>query len=431
MSYLVCHVQKFKASDIKGMQIHSQRERENSKNKDIERDKSYLNIDLHNISPINYSKKVKEIIKDGYIGERAVRKDAVLMTGTLISSDREFFAKLSRDDQIQFFKDSYDYLKNLYGEKNIVSATIHFDETTPHMHLFSVPLTLEGKLSSKALFTRKSLRDLQSGLPEFLKNRGFNIKRGIENSDARHTKTDVYKRALVVEADKLENKIRNTKIDIEKSKDKLNKTRDVLEISLEVARHNLEAVDDIKAIKTKETFLGANKSIKNNDYERIVNQFNILALKNYDLTRNLKEVSYNCDDLETKNMDLKDIISNLNFKISEFASRENNLRKIIELDFKKEIVKLTEEVTKCEKIIYSLSDEKSLIEKNFDERLVDRVKEETRYFKKENMELRKENSNLKSELKVFYRESNIRTEEQKNEFMKRAMTKLQNRKMER
>lgn len=431
MSYLVCHVQKFKASDIKGMQIHSQRERENSKNKDIERDKSYLNIDLHNINPINYSKKVKEIVKDGYIGERAIRKDAVLMTGTLISSDREFFAKLSRDEQIQFFKDSYDYLKNLYGEKNIVSATIHFDETTPHMHLFSVPLTLEGKLSSKALFTRKSLRDLQSGLPAFLKNRGFNIKRGIENSDVRHTKTDVYKKSLVVEVDKLENKVKNTKIDIEKYKNKLDKTRSVLEMSLEVARNNLDVVDDIKSVKTKETFLGANKSIKNSDYERIINQFNILALKNYDLTRNLKEISYNCDDLENQNMDLKDIISNLNFKISEFASRENDLRRIIELDFKKEIAKLTKEVTEYEKLVYSLSDEKSLIEKNFDERLVDRVKEETRYLKKENMELRKENSNFKSELKVFYRESNIRTEEQKDEFMKRAMIKRRNREKER
>ncbi|MEG2610390.1 MAG: MobV family relaxase [Bacilli bacterium] len=430
MSYLVCHVQKFKASDIKGMQIHSQRERENSKNKDIERDKSYLNIDLHNINPINYSKKVKEIVKDGYIGERAIRKDAVLMTGTLISSDREFFAKLSRDEQIQFFKDSYDYLKNLYGEKNIVSATIHFDETTPHMHLFSVPLTLEGKLSSKALFTRKSLRDLQSGLPAFLKNRGFNIKRGIENSDVRHTKTDVYKKSLVVEVDKLENKVKNTKIDIEKYKNKLDKTRSVLEMSLEVARNNLDVVDDIKSVKTKETFLGANKSIKNSDYERIINQFNILALKNYDLTRNLKEISYNCDDLENQNMDLKDIISNLNFKISEFASRENDLRRIIELDFKKEIAKLTKEVTEYEKLVYSLSDEKSLIEKNFDERLVDRVKEETRYLKKENMELRKENSNFKSELKVFYRESNIRTEEQKDEFMKRAMIKRRNREKE-
>ena len=59
MSYLICHVQKFKANDMKGTQIHNQRESENSKNKDINKDRTILNYDLHNEKHINYNRKVK------------------------------------------------------------------------------------------------------------------------------------------------------------------------------------------------------------------------------------------------------------------------------------------------------------------------------------------------------------------------------------
>ena len=63
MSYLVCHVQKFKSSDIKGMQIHNQRESENSKNKDIDRSKTELNYDLHNNQPLNPSFRISFVIR--------------------------------------------------------------------------------------------------------------------------------------------------------------------------------------------------------------------------------------------------------------------------------------------------------------------------------------------------------------------------------
>ena len=154
MSYLVCHVQKFKSSDVKGMQKHNQRESENSKNKDIDRSKTEFNYDLHNKQHINYNHKVKEILTNGFKGTKAIRKDAVVMTSTLITSDGEFFKKLLPEEQKEFFKQSYEYLKDRYGEKNIVSATIHMDETNPHMHLCSVPLTKEGRLSAKILFDR-------------------------------------------------------------------------------------------------------------------------------------------------------------------------------------------------------------------------------------------------------------------------------------
>lgn len=62
MSYLVCHIQKFKNSDVKRLQIHNQRESDKSKNIDIDKSKSYLNIDLHNIGALIIISKSKILL---------------------------------------------------------------------------------------------------------------------------------------------------------------------------------------------------------------------------------------------------------------------------------------------------------------------------------------------------------------------------------
>ncbi|MFR2068609.1 MobV family relaxase [Clostridium sp.] len=194
MSYFACHVKKFKSNDVRGLQIHNQRESSNSKNNDIDPYRTILNYDLHNKDKINYNQRVKEIIAEGYKGAKAIRKDATVMTSTIVTSDKGFFDKLSLKEQRLFFEESYKFLKECYGEKNIVSAVVHMDETTPHMHLTAVPLTEDGKLSAKTIIDRKFLRHIQKAIPELLKSKGFDIERGVEGSAKGHTDTDEYKK---------------------------------------------------------------------------------------------------------------------------------------------------------------------------------------------------------------------------------------------
>ena len=194
MSYFACHVEKFKSNDVRGIQIHNQRESENSKNKDIDTTRTELNFDLHNTGKINYNKKVKEIIAEGYKGNKALRKDATVLTSTIVTSDKEFFDNMTFEKQKEFFQESYNFLKDLYGEKNIVSAVIHFDESTPHMHLTAVPLTQDGRLSAKNVIDRNTLRHIQKAIPELLNEKGFDIQRGIEGSNKNHEDTNEYKR---------------------------------------------------------------------------------------------------------------------------------------------------------------------------------------------------------------------------------------------
>ena len=60
-------------------------------------------------------------------------------------------------------------------------ANVHLDETTPHMHMGIVPMK-DGKLTSKTVFNRETLKRIQEEFPKHLQEKGFDIERGEENS---------------------------------------------------------------------------------------------------------------------------------------------------------------------------------------------------------------------------------------------------------
>lgn len=195
MSYLVCHFGKYKSGNVFGLQKHNQRENENYSNKDIDKEKIALNYDLINQVNINYSKKIKTIIEANRTSQRAIRKDATVYCECIVSSDSSFFERLTEDKQKKFFEVALDYLKDKIGAEFFVSANVHFDETTPHMHVGFVPI-IENSLSAKKLIDRKFLREVQDQLPSYLKSHGFEIERGIEGSKRKHKDTKELKKEL-------------------------------------------------------------------------------------------------------------------------------------------------------------------------------------------------------------------------------------------
>ncbi|PEO07861.1 MobV family relaxase [Bacillus toyonensis] len=195
MSYAICRMQKFKMRDVKGIQIHNQREKESHTNYDIESERTHLNYDLHNDSHIDYLKTVKDKIEQNVETNRAIRKDAVVMCEFVVTSDREFFDVLDMIDPAQqkvFFKEAYSFLKNRYGEQNIVHAAVHLDEKTPHMHVGMVPVTEENKLSAKQIFNRKELVSLQDDFHAHMVEKGFYLERGV-SSDKKHVEMRKFK----------------------------------------------------------------------------------------------------------------------------------------------------------------------------------------------------------------------------------------------
>src|SRR5699024_4495787 len=94
MSYEYCRMQKMKSAELKGMQLHNQRERESRTNEDIDRERTHENYELQNDENINYNERVKHIIDSQKTGTRKTRKDAVLVNQLLVTSDGDFFKLL-------------------------------------------------------------------------------------------------------------------------------------------------------------------------------------------------------------------------------------------------------------------------------------------------------------------------------------------------
>ncbi len=126
------------------------------------------------------------------------RKDAVVMNSFVVGSDKTFFDKLPKALQYEFFSDCTKFFAERYGKENIISAVVHLDETTPHLHLNLMPVTKDGRLCSKQLFDKPQLQQLQTDFYETVGKR-WGLQRGKEGSQKKHLSTAEYKAKKIIE----------------------------------------------------------------------------------------------------------------------------------------------------------------------------------------------------------------------------------------
>ena len=126
------------------------------------------------------------------------RKDAVVMNSFVLGSDKTFFDKLSKIQRYMFFEDCTKFFTERYGKENIISAVVHLDETTPHMHLNLMPVTSDGRLCSKQLFDKPQLQKLQTDFYESVGKR-WGLQRGKEGSQRKHLSTAEFKAKKIIE----------------------------------------------------------------------------------------------------------------------------------------------------------------------------------------------------------------------------------------
>jgi DNA-directed RNA polymerase subunit K/omega len=123
------------------------------------------------------------------------RKDAVLAVEYVMTASPEWWKQATPEQQQAFFQRSRQWLADKYGEQNIIVATVHRDETSPHLSAFVVPLTKDGRLSAKEFIGNKAQmsRD-QTTFAAAVADLG--LQRGIEGSKARHTRIQAFYEAL-------------------------------------------------------------------------------------------------------------------------------------------------------------------------------------------------------------------------------------------
>lgn len=119
------------------------------------------------------------------------RKDAVLAVEYFLGASPEWWKQASQEQQQQFFDQAQGWLVEKYGVDRIITASIHRDETSPHMTAFVVPLTKDGRLSAKEFIGNKAQMSLdQTTFAERMRDLG--LERGLEGSKARHTTIQQY-----------------------------------------------------------------------------------------------------------------------------------------------------------------------------------------------------------------------------------------------
>lgn len=192
MSMIVARMQKMKTGNLIGIGNHNQRKTQNHSNKEIDPSLSKLNYDLVNQTEY-YKRDIEKFINENKATERAVRKDAVLVNEWVITSDKKFFERLSDEETKRFFISAKDYFAENFGSENIRYATVHLDETTPHMHMGIVPFDKDKKLSAKRIFNREALFTIQEDLPKHLQEKGFEIERGLEGSERKNLTVPEFK----------------------------------------------------------------------------------------------------------------------------------------------------------------------------------------------------------------------------------------------
>lgn len=205
MSYAIIRNEKLTRAQAMGAYKHNERKTRNHSNKNIDSTKTELNYYLKK-NELSYIKEFDKI-KEKYDLKGQIRSNSNIMCEMVFTSDQKFFDKIGYEESKRYFEESYKFIceyKNL-GEQNIISAVVHMDEDTPHMHLLFIPVIhttdKQGNKIDKVCCRdfwkgKNSYRDLQNSYFKHISEKGFKLERGelVEVTNRKHYSVQEYKR---------------------------------------------------------------------------------------------------------------------------------------------------------------------------------------------------------------------------------------------
>ena len=199
MAYAILRFAKHKGGASKALSAHHERTKDSyASNPDIDPSRTAQNF--HLVTPQwSYEQEIRHRIQTA--GCR-VRKDSVKFVDTLVTVSPEF-AKAHEAEMPEYFRRAFDFLKERVGEENIISAVVHMDEKTPHMHLCFVPLTRDKRLSAKEILgNKKSMIRWQDDFYACMAERWPELERGTPavETKRRHLTPQWYKKVTAMDA---------------------------------------------------------------------------------------------------------------------------------------------------------------------------------------------------------------------------------------
>ena len=129
----MAHMMKHTKASCGHMFAHFDRKAENISNENLDRTRTHLNYNLATHQQMDQGEFVRQRCSEVRCQNR---KDVNVMVSWVVTAPKD----LPEAEHKAFFQASYDFLQKRYGRENVVSAYVHMDEVTPHMHFAFVPV---------------------------------------------------------------------------------------------------------------------------------------------------------------------------------------------------------------------------------------------------------------------------------------------------
>ena len=150
--YAILRFAKYKGPEIGHIEAHNERAKEKyASNPDVDTARSHLNFHLVTPERKYRAEAEKQIAAAGC----RTRSDSVRVVEALVTASPEFFKGKKKSEVKAYFTEALEFIQKYQSKDTIISAVVHMDETTPHMHLCFVPLTEDKRLSAKEIVGNK------------------------------------------------------------------------------------------------------------------------------------------------------------------------------------------------------------------------------------------------------------------------------------
>jgi len=274
VSYAIIRNENYKMGQLALIYRHNERKNTNYSNKDINKQNSIKNYSIKSINT-SYQKAFK-ILKEQYNLKGQIKKVSNVMCELIITSDKYFFELIGENETERYFQMAYDFVKDYQnlGEQYIVSAKVHLDETTPHLHIVFIPVIhkfdkksgkMVDKISCSEFWKGKdSYKKLQDSFYKCVKDNGFDLERGKSNN-VEHLSTEKLKQ--ITDYENIKSELKNNKI---KEVDNTNLQMVVAQNKkLVVYTNKLKSylAKSFKAMERVDNLQVENKDLKQENYE--------------------------------------------------------------------------------------------------------------------------------------------------------------------
>ena len=336
MSYAIIRNQKYKRENLKGIFRHNERKNENYSNKNIDKEKSHLNYSLKD-PRYSYEKEFERIRKE-YNLKGQIKTVSNIACEYIITSDNEFFNRIGEKETRRFFETAYKFVceyKNL-GEQYILSAKIHNDEDTPHLHLVFLPVVHTkdkkgnaiDKLACSEFWKEKdSYRQLQNAFYEYMVSHNFELERGLPKEETNRTHLSIEEYKKVTNYDKTKEIFKDITLELPEVPSIEDFNRVVFKRNEKIQKEIIEPKD-----KLIEKLYSENKRL----HGEIERQVNVID----EAEKYQKERDKILEDNENLHNKVYQMEHNYKVKSNSLDFRYNNRKEEIEKEFEKKAFNL-------------------------------------------------------------------------------------------